>query len=303
MPKIQWWRMIASFLITFREALEATLIVSILLAYLGRVRRRDLRKYLYLGTGSAVLISVLLGWLIIAIYGGLPAGTDKLFEGFASISATIVLTYMIFWMAHNSQNIRRELQEKIDLAITSGYVLGISSLAFVSVFREGLETVLFLTSLATADLLGTITGVLVGLSTVLAIAFLMVKGAYRLNIQKFFKYTSVILVVFAAGLFGYGVHELIEADILPPIVEHVWDINPPDVTHPFHENGAIGSILKALVGYDGNPELLRVIVYVGYWLVIGSYLLKIYAPNILRLNQKRSSIKGTREELEQKVTN
>ncbi len=295
--------MIASFLITFREALEAALIVSILLAYVGKIGRKDLKKYLYLGTGLAVLTSVLLGGIVLTIYGGLPAGADKLFEGLASISATIVLTYMIFWMAKNSQKIRGELQKKIDVAVTSGYVFGISSLAFVSVFREGLETVLFLTALATTDPFGTITGALLGISTVLVIAFIMVKGAYKLNIQKFFKYTSVILVVFAAGLFGYGVHELIEADLLPPIVEHVWDINPPDVTHPLHEKGAIGSILKALVGYDGNPELLRVIVYVGYWLVVGSYLLKIYAPNILRLKQNRVETNDGGEELDQKVTN
>jgi high-affinity iron transporter len=295
--------MIASFLITFREALEAALIVSILLAYVGKIGRSDLRKYLYLGTGLAIFTSVLLGWLALMIYGGLPAGADKIFEGMASISATVVLTYMILWMAKNAQKIQGELQEKIDLAVTSGYVFGITSLAFVAVFREGLETVLFLTALATADFFGTITGTLLGVSSVLVIAFLMVKGAYRLNIQKFFKYTSVILVIFAAGLFGYGIHELIEADLLPPIIDHVWDINPPDVTHPLHEKGAIGSILKALVGYDGNPELLRVIVYVGYWLVIGSYLLKIYAPNILNLKQSSVKTNNGGEERDQKVTN
>jgi len=295
--------MITSFLITFREALEAALIVSILLAYVGKIGRSDLRKYLYLGTGLAIFTSVLLGWVALMIYGGLPAGADKIFEGMASISATVVLTYMILWMAKNAQKIRSELQEKIDLAVTSGYVFGITSLAFVAVFREGLETVLFLTALATADLFGTITGTLLGVSTVLVIAFLMVKGAYKLNIQKFFKYTSVILVIFAAGLFGYGIHELIEADLLPPIIDHVWDINPPDVTHPLHEKGAIGSILKALVGYDGNPELLRVIVYVGYWLVIGSYLLKIYAPNILNLKQSSVKTNNGGEKRDQKVTN
>jgi high-affinity iron transporter len=295
--------MIASFLITFREALEAALIVSILLAYVGKIGRKDLRKYLYFGSGLAVLTSLLLGWIVLAIYGGLPTGTDKIFEGVASISATVVLTYMIFWMAKNAQKIRSEFQEKIDLAVTSGYVFGISTLAFVSVFREGLETVLFLTVLVTDAPFETITGILLGISTVLVIAFLMMKGTYRLNIQKFFKYTSVILVIFAAGLFGYGIHELIEADVLPPIIDHVWDINPPDVTHPLHEKGAIGSIFKALVGYDGNPELLRVIAYLGYWLVIGSYLLKIYAPNILKLKQSRVEPNGMRDdELDQKIT-
>ncbi|MCK5403218.1 FTR1 family protein, partial [Candidatus Bathyarchaeota archaeon] len=199
--------------------------------------------------------------------------------------------------------IRGELQEKIDIAITSGYIFGITSLAFVAVFREGLETVLFLTTLVATDPFGTLTGALLGISIVLVLSFLMMRGVYRMNIQKFFKYTSVILVVFAAGLLGYGVHEFIEAGVLPPIIENVWDINPPDVTHPLHEKGAIGSIFKALVGYDGNPELLRVIVYVGYWLIIGSYLLKIYAPNILRLKQSRVEINGGGEDLDRRTTN
>ncbi len=295
--------MIASFVITFREALEAALIVSIILAYLGKVERKDLKKYLYLGTVLAIFTSLILGAIVLTVYGGLPTGVEKVFEGAASVTATVVLTYMIFWMAKNSQKIRSELQVKIDVAITSGYIFGITSLAFIAVFREGLETVLFLTTLVATDPFGTLMGALLGISTVLALSFLMMRGVYRMNIQKFFKYTSVILVVFAAGLLGYGVHEFIEADLLPPIVENIWNINPPDVTHPLHEKGAIGSILKALVGYDGNPELLRVIVYVGYWLVVGTYLLKIYAPNILKLNKRRIEKNGEREYLDQKATN
>ncbi len=295
--------MIASFVITFREALEAALIVSIILAYLGKVGRKDLKKYLYLGTGLAIFTSLILGAIVLTVYGGLPTRFEKVFEGAASVTATVVLTYMIFWMAKNSQKIRSELQVKIDVAITSGYIFGITSLAFVAVFREGLETVLFLTTLVATDPFGTLMGAMLGISTVLALSFLMMRGVYRMNIQKFFKYTSVILVVFAAGLLGYGVHEFIEADLLPPIVENVWNINPPDVNHPLHEKGAIGSILKALVGYDGNPELLRVIVYVGYWLLVGTYLLKIYAPNILKLNKRRVEKNSERENLDQRATN
>ena len=287
--------MVSSFIITFREALEAALIVSIILAYLGKIGRKDLNKYLYLGIGLALLVSSLLGWVVLSLYGGLPKGADKVFEGAASITATIVLTYMIFWMAKNARAIRSELQEKVDVAVTTGYVFGLSTLAFVSVFREGLETVLFLTALAVDDTFGTIIGMLFGIGVVLVLAFLMMKGVYRMNIQKFFKYTSVILVIFAAGLLGYGVHEFIEAGIFPPIIENVWDINPPDMMHPLHEKGAIGSLLKALVGYDGNPELLRVIVYVGYWLVIGYYLLRIYAPSSLRWNRNKVEEKKQKE--------
>lgn len=279
--------MVTSFIITFREALEAALIVSIMMAYLGKIGRRDLYKFLYLGTGLGVFISILLGSLVVTVYGGLPSGVDNIFEGIASVTATLVLTYMIFWMAKNAQHIRSELQIKITSIVTTGQVFSIASLAFVSVFREGLETVLFLTALAVSDFSGTLIGLLTGIAAVVVLAVLMLRGIYRINVQKFFKYTSVLLVVFAAGLLGYGVHEFIEAGLVPPIIEHVWDINPADETHPFHENGAIGSIIKALFGYDGNPELLRVIAYVGYWLVIGYYLLRTYAPQYLPFRSKR----------------
>ena len=278
--------MITSFIITFREALEAALIVSIIIAYLGKIGRRDLNKFLYLGTGLGVVVSILLGSLILSVYGGLPSGADKVFEGIASVTATMVITYMIFWMAKNAHQLRSELQIKIASIVTTGQVISIASLAFVSVFREGLETVLFLTALAVSDFSGTLIGLLAGIAAVIVLAVLMMRGIYRINIQKFFKYTSILLVVFAAGLLGYGVHEFIEAGLVPPIIEHVWDINPADVTHPLHENGAIGSIFKALLGYDGNPELLRVIAYVGYWLVIGYYLLRIYAPQYLPFHTK-----------------
>jgi len=292
--------MITSFVITFREGLEAALIVSIILAYLGKISRRDLNKYLYLGAGSAILTSLFLGWAVLTLYGGLPKGTDKVFEGAASVTAAVVLTYMIVWMAKNSRKMKGEIQERLEIAVTTGYVLGIATLAFVSVFREGLETVLFLTALAVSDPLGTILGTLMGVGTVLVLSLLMLKGVYSLNIQKFFKYTSMILVVFAAGLMGYGVHEFIETGMLPPIVEHVWDINPQDSSHPLHEKGAIGSILKALVGYDGNPELLRMIVYAGYWLLIGLYLMRTYAPNYLRL--QRTDVKSTDDGREERET-
>jgi high-affinity iron transporter len=290
--------MIASFLIAFRESLEAALIVTVILAYLRKIGRKDLQRYLYIGTGLAIFVSLIIGWGVITFYGSLSKNAERIFEGFASITATMVLTYMIFWMSRNARKIKSELQEKIDIAVTKGYLFGITALAFVAVFREGLETVLFLTALAIADPLGTFGGTIIGIGSVLLLSLLMMRGIYQMNIQKFFKYTSVILVFFGAGLLGYGVHEFIEAGWLPAIIDHVWDINPANPTHPLHEKGVIGSILKALIGYDGNPELLRVIVYVGYWVVIGLYLLKIYAPDYLKL--KRSNKKeGVKEEIEQ----
>jgi high-affinity iron transporter len=274
--------MIASFLITFREALEAALVIGIIAAYLAKMGRKDLNKHLYMGAGAAILASILLGAVFMSIYGGLEGRAEKIFEAGASLTAVAVLTYMIFWMAQNSKRIKGEIQEKVHLSITKGQVYGITLLAFVAVFREGVETVLFLGTLAMVSPVETITGFSLGILSVLILAVLMFRGVYRLDIRKFFKYTSAILIVFAAGLTAYGVHELNEAGIIPPVIDPVWDINPPvnpDGSYPLlHEKGAIGSILKSLVGYNGNPSLTEVLAYVAYWLIVGSYVLKVYRP-------------------------
>ena len=277
--------MIPSLLITFREALEAALIVAIMVTYLKKVGKGELTRYAYLGSGAALAISLVLGVAIQMVYGGMSNVAAELFEGVASLTAVAVLTYMIFWMTEHSKNIRGELQDKIDVAVSRGELFSIASLAFVAVFREGLETVLFLTTTFFQDAAGTIIGVVVGATIVLVLAVLLMRGSYRLDIKKFFGYTSVILIVFSAGLAGYGVHELIEAGEnlgydFGVLGEKPFDINPPvnpDGTYPvLHEKGVAGSILKALIGYDGNPEWLRIIVYLGYWVVIGSYVFRTY---------------------------
>jgi high-affinity iron transporter len=270
-----------SLLITFREALEAALIVTIMITYLRKIGKQELNKYSYLGAGVAVIASLFVGVAVQTFYGGLGNVEEQLFEGVASITAVIILTSMIFWMTKHSKEIKGDLEGKIDQAITQSEVYSIAGLSFVAVAREGLETVLFLTATFVQDQFGTIVGAVFGIIIVLVLSVLLMKGTVNLEISSFFKVTSILLLIFGAGLAGYGVHELIEAGEgsgldFGVLGEKPFDINPPvndDGTFPLlHEKGIIGSILKALVGYDGNPEWLRIIVYLGYWMVIGSFL-------------------------------
>jgi len=274
-----------SFLLTLREALEAALIVAIVASYLKKIGKQSLNRYLYQGVIAAVGASVLLGLAILVVYGGLTDASAEIFEGVASLTATVVLTYMILWMARHAQTIKVELERKVEIAVTTGQLLGIVALSFVAVFREGLETVLFLTTLAIIDSPGTVFGAVTASLIVIVLAMILMKGIYKLDIKRFFQVTSVILIIFAAGLTGYGVHELIEAgeslDVeLGVLSQHAFDINPPrnpDGNYPLlHEKGAVGSVFAALVGYDGNPEWLRIIVYLGYWLVLGTYVFLTY---------------------------
>ena len=274
-----------SFLITFREALEAALIVTIMITYFRKIGKEDLNKYSYLGAVAAILMSLIVGIVLQVFYGGLGQVASELFEGVASLTAVAVLTSMIFWMTKHSKELKGEMESKINQAVTQGELYGITALAFVAVAREGLETVLFLSATFVQDQAGTLIGTVLGILVVLGLSVALMKDTVNLEISKFFKVTSIMLLIFGAGLAGYGVHELIEAGEHSGMDFGFWgekpyDINPQvntDGSYPvLHEKGVIGSILKALVGFDGNPEWLRIIVYLGYWFVIGTYLYRQY---------------------------
>jgi high-affinity iron transporter len=272
--------MLASLLITFREALEAALIIGVIAAYVAKIGRKDLNRYINIGIIGALAASLAVAMIFKTVYGELSGRAEQLFGGTADIAAAIVLTYMIFWMANNSRQIKGEVQEKIDLSISKGHMLGIATLSFIAVFREGVETVLFLGTLAINNPVDTISGFILGLATVIVLSFIMFKGTYRLDIGKFFRYTSFILILFSAGLVASGVHDFNDAGVIPYGIEHVWDLNPPlnpDGTYPpLHDNGLIGGSLKALVGYNGSPSLTEVMAYIGYWIIIGPFVYRNY---------------------------
>lgn len=278
--------MLASFLITFREALEAALIIGIIAAYVAKIGRYDLNRYINIGIIGALAASLAVAMIFKTVYGELSGTAEQLFEGAAALTAAIVLTYMIFWMTKNSRQIKGEVQEKIDLSISKGQVFGIAALSFIAVFREGVETVLFLGTLAINDPFDTISGFILGLAIVIVLSFIMFKGTYRLDAGKFFRYTSFILILFSAGLVATGVHEFNEAGIIPYGIDHVWDLNPPlnpDGSYPpLHENGLIGGSLKALLGYNGNPSLTEVMAYLGYWIIIATLVYRNYRSGTMK---------------------
>lgn len=271
---------IASFVITFREALEAALIVGIVAAYLKKVGHSEATRYLYLGTGLAGGLSVAFALILQALYGGLVGAYESLFEGLTALAATVFLTYMIFWMARNARKYKGELERRLELALTSGQLLGVAAIAFIAVFREGIETVLFLTAIFFIDPSGTTIGILFGIGAVTLVALAIMKSSYRLNLESFFKYTSIILLVFAAGLVSFAAHELAEtADAvginLGILGRQAFNINVAP-TSMFNEGGTLGSLMSTLFGYTLSPEWIRLAVYFGYWLVIGGYLLYSY---------------------------
>ncbi|MBI4294787.1 MAG: FTR1 family iron permease [Chloroflexi bacterium] len=252
--------MAATFLITLREGLEAALIVSILLAYLARTGNRSRVRDVWLGTAVAMATSLVAGGVIFWTAGELTGRAEQIFEGAAMLLAVTVLSYMIIWMRRQARDIKHHLEAELKTALVAGSALALAVLAFLVVVREGIETALFLFGAmrGTDPLSGTVGGI-AGLAVAVAIGYAGYRGARWLNLSTFFNITGGLLILFAAGLLAHGIHEFQEAALLPLTIEHVWDTNGV-----LNESAGLGSFLKALFGYNGNPSLLEVVFYFGY---------------------------------------
>lgn len=256
--------MIAALLITLREGLEAALIIGIVLGVLRKLGRMDRSKPVWIGVAAAIIASIAAGLALNVLDVAFEGRGEAIFEGAAMLLAAAVLTWMIFWMQRQGRNVQAELESDVRQAVTVGSGWALFSLACAAVLREGIETVLFLTAAAfSATPAETLVGGALGLIIAVVLGWLMFAAGRRLNVRAFFRVTSILLILFAAGLLAHGVHELQEAALLPTFVEHVWDVN-----FILDENSTVGAFLQALFGYNGNPSLIEVISYVAYFAVI-----------------------------------
>jgi high-affinity iron transporter len=247
-------------LVTTREGLEASLIVGIVLAYLAKTENRRYFRIIWLGTAAAVALSVLLGAALFFTIGELEGRSEQIFEGVAMLVAVLVLTWMIFWMRKQARSIKHELEEKLQSAIMAGSAVGLASVVFFAVLREGWETALFLFAVGESSTpLATGIGAVIGLAISISLGVALYMGSRRLNLRQFFTATGILLIVFAAGLLAHATHEFQEAGLLPATVEHVWNTNSV-----ISENSGAGKFLTALFGYNGDPSLLEVGVWLGF---------------------------------------
>jgi len=257
--------MAGSLLIMLREGLEAALIVGIILGYLAKTGNRSKSGIVWWGVGAAIAASLVAGAIIFLTAGSLEGRAEEIFEGAAMFIAVGVLTYMIFWMRRQAINIRAHLHAQLNTALASGSLFALGLLAFVAVGREGVESALFMFATSQAATPGaTLIGGLAGLAGAIMLGYLLYRGIYRLDLRTFFNVTSMLLLLFAAGLLAHGIHEFHEAGLIPPVVEQVWNTNGI-----LNENSLPGSFAKALLGYNGNPSLVEVLMYAGYLLLIG----------------------------------
>ncbi|MEV0426590.1 iron uptake transporter permease EfeU [Micromonospora sp. NPDC050495] len=271
--------MFATYLIGLREGLEATLVVSILVAFLVKSNRRGRLPQVWLGVGAAVALSVLFGWLIEYTSTTLLDTSDEreLFDAVTSVAAVIFVTWMIFWMRKAARSIAGELRGKLSEALAVG-AFAVAGMAFLAVVREGLETALIFYSAAQSAAGGASRGPLLallgGILTAVVIGFLLYRSALKLNLSRFFTWTGALLILVAAGIFKYGVHDFQEAGVLPGLNNHAFDIS--SVLDP---NTWYAALLSGMFNITATPSVLEVIAWVAYAVpVLLLFLRKPAAP-------------------------
>ncbi len=269
---------VAPIIMALREGIEAALVIAIMIAYLRKSNQRELTRYVLGGAIAAIVSSMVIAILMSMLWGTFEGPQLAVFEGTVVLIAALLLTTMIIWMWQVGSGVTADIEDSVSRRTAQNSSIGVALLAFALVLREGVEVVLFTMALAIQEGSETYLGVAIGLTLAIGAGLAIHQGSLKVSLKAFFKWTSVLLVLFAAGMMAYGIHELQEAGLLLIGPLEVWNINPPqlpDGTYPLlHEKGLIGAMFKALFGYNGNPSALEVIVYSGYLVVVSLYYLK-----------------------------
>lgn len=254
--------MVANFLIGLREGLEASLVVSILVAYLVRTGRRDRLPFVWAGVAVAVSLSVAFGAVLTYTQTTLLRTDEarEVFGGLLSVVAVGFVTWMIFWMRKASRGIGRELQGKLDAAVAMGS-LAVVVMAFLAVAREGLETALFMFTAvqAAGSTVGPLVGFVLGIGTAVVLGWLLYRKAVTINLGTFFKVTGVLLIFVAAGVLAYGVHDLQEGGVLPGAESLAFNVSaqvPPDSWY--------GVLLKGVFNFSPETTWLQLVAWLAY---------------------------------------
>ncbi|WP_045522271.1 FTR1 family iron permease [Neobacillus niacini] len=294
---------IQALLITFREVLEALLIVGIITTYLKRTDNKKYTKYVWLGAGLAVLASIGAAMLFQLVFTGFAAMVSEMYlkVGIMIISA-LLLTQMVFWMASHSRDLKGKSEDKMSKFISTGNVVGMVIHSFLVVLREGIETVFFFAAITGGNIgaamqgWGAITGVIIAV----VVSYLFFKGTMKVSLKTFFKVTGVFIILIAAGLLVQAISMLQDLEIIGSIIPHLYDLtwflpeHPIDYDHYLRDHGTapllsgdFGIFLKALFGYSSMPSIEEVIAYLGYF--AGIYLMTTYQSDDKKTSRKKEA--------------
>jgi high-affinity iron transporter len=263
---------IAAFTIFLREGIEASMIVAILFAYLDKIGQRRHFKDIIIGVVSALLLAIAAGTIIfftIKTYAGTTF--QDVFETVTYLFATVVMTFMTFWMSRHARDLSGALKSKASEVIESKARFGLAAIAFQAVGRESLETMVFTLAIVFASSgQGIIIGGAAGLAVSLLIAFWIYKLGHRLNIGKAFKVMGIALMIFSAGLLVDAIENMQGLGWLPILSKPLW--NSSSI---LSEQSAFGDIVHTFFGYSAQPTPLQVIAYVLYLSITVSFFVII----------------------------
>ena len=276
----------APFVIGLREGLEAALVVGILVAYLTRLGRRDALPRLWVGVGLAIALAVGIGAIFTFGAYALTFEAQELIGGGLSLLAVAMVTWMIFWMQKAGRTLKSGLEGGVDRAL-QGSVWALVAVGFVSVAREGVETTLLLWSMVQGfgDKPVSLVGALIGLVVAALLGWLIARGMLRLNLGRFFTGTGAFLVVVAAGVLAYAIHDLQEGGALPGPFGASATIDPAtglaavgwagfpfgwafDLSGVIAPSGGLAALLQATVGFMPQMTWLQVLAWVVYVAVV-----------------------------------
>jgi len=273
----------ANFLIGLREGLEASLVVGILVAYLVKTDRRELLPKVWTGVGLAVAVSLAAGALLTFGPRGLSFEAQEAIGGILAIIAVGFVTWMIFWMARTSRQLKGAIEGRMDTAIVAGGG-SLVVLAALAVGREGLETALFLWAAAnaTGESSQPLIGGALGLTAAVVLGILIYRGAVRMDLGKFFRWTGGLLVFVAAGVLAYGIHDLQEAGILPGGNSIAFDVSSTIAPSSWY-----GTLLKGTFNFSPTTTWLQLIAWF-------AYVVPVLTVFILTVRPKKSGTTGSR---------
>ncbi len=262
--------MLGNALIGLREGLEASLVVSILVAFLVRTDRRRELPRVWLGVGLAVAVSIGVTLGLTLAEQALTFEAQETFGGTLSIIAVGFVTWMIFWMRRAGRTIAAELQGGMERAVAVGSA-AVVVMAALAVGREGLETAVFFFAAvqAAGETTGPLAGFLAGIAVSIVLAYLIYRGALRLNMGRFFTVTGALLVLVAGGILAYGVHDLQEAGILPGLRTLAFDVSAAVPADSWY-----GVLLKGIFNFSPQTTLLQAVVWILYVGVVGTLFLR-----------------------------
>jgi len=261
----------ATFLVTLREAFEASLLLGLVYTYLDKIGARENFRWVTLGSALGLAASVAMGVAVGFLSGPLlDLGPDLIGAGVIFL-AVVLLTWHAWWMQQHARGIRGDIQQRIDQARVTQRLWIVGLIAFTGVFREGAETVLFLWGImaqaTSAAGWGSVAGGVAGIATAAALGWAIFYGGKNVSLPRFFAITTALILLLAAGLFSTGLGRLQGLGVLPMTVT-LWD------TSAFLSDGSVaGSFLGGLVGYRARPSLLEVAGYAAYLLGAGFLVL------------------------------